>query len=75
MPDHLDTHAMLLRAEARALTLLNEHRPKTASNNYSELLTKYEDAFATARAVRLLWSGFERSSSPENRRTEDIYGE
>jgi hypothetical protein len=71
MTDNLDVHAMLIRAEARALRALVEHRPKTATSDYQERLAEYEDAYATACAVRRTWRKYEEGASALNRSSKD----
>ncbi len=62
----IDIHAMLLRAEAKALKRLEEHRPKTAMNLYEETLQYFEEQYATACAVRRHWedASAKMNSSP-----------
>ncbi len=69
MPQDIDIHAMLLRAEAKAKEQLEDVRKANQSVGgirWVELLAFREEAYATACAVRLNWEACERRASKEN---------
>ena len=55
MAHGIDVRAVLLRAETKALKTLEWFREATSSNNYAERLDGYEEVFARAHALRVLW--------------------
>ena len=67
MSENIDVRAILLRAEARAKARLEAHRPTTASPGYLENLHRFEEAYASACAVRRYWEECEQRASAPNR--------
>lgn len=62
MTEEINVHALLLRAEAKAKTRLENIRKATASSNFQERLATYEEEYATAVAVRENWEILDRAS-------------
>lgn len=64
MPDEIDVHAILLRAEAKALKRLEEVR--AACGAKSAMLADFEEVYARAVAIRKNWEACELRASKEN---------
>lgn len=64
MPDEIDVHAMLVRAETRAHRRLEEMR--AVYRVKSTVLSELEEEYARAIAVRKNWEAFELRVSKEN---------